>query len=369
MLIASCSHSGHWEEGFQVFERALIEGVKPNSFTIEMLIGACNFKRKGNWERAMYSVSKLQELNQGELPESLTNRLLDLSAAAMHRSTRWQDAMAVFVGLQKLGLECSTTAFNNLLRACGRDRAWETAVNVFEHMVRIGVTATTETYNLLMTACQRLIRSLRSLNGWWRGAAQMLPSKRTPTPSISYLQLATSRGGMLEKALEVVAWMQGSNAELDTTSYEELLGTIEVAEMWDQKGREQPLSPGGKHKGLTKSFVQRPSPYDGMRVLYLEEKEERCTDEILAQEKLGIDTWAPSTMRPAPTKLNGADKSSHLASFNLGQVNSNDWSAKTTGFLPKIAGDGPTTNDMEPEAERVGQHKAVDTPAETVLCT
>ena len=63
------------------------EGVKPNSFTMDLLLRACNFKRYGNWERAMSAVAKLQELSV-EVNDSLVDGLLDVSCAAMHRATR-----------------------------------------------------------------------------------------------------------------------------------------------------------------------------------------------------------------------------------------------------------------------------------------
>jgi pentatricopeptide repeat protein len=54
-----------------------------------------------------------------------------------------------------LTLALKPQAFNELLRACSRDRAWEKALDVFEHMQRMRVTASTETYNALIHACYR----------------------------------------------------------------------------------------------------------------------------------------------------------------------------------------------------------------------
>lgn len=49
----------------------------------------------------------------------------------------------------------TSQAFNELLRACSRDRAGDKAVDVFEHMQRLHVLASTETYNALVHACYR----------------------------------------------------------------------------------------------------------------------------------------------------------------------------------------------------------------------
>ena len=71
--------------------------------------------------------------------------------------------------------------------------------------------------------------------------------------------------------VQVMAWMEGSNADLGEKTYEELIGTLEVAEMWDKKDRLDALDAlGSGRKGLTKSYTTRSTPFDGMRMLYIE---------------------------------------------------------------------------------------------------
>lgn len=67
-----------------------------------------------------------------------------------------------------------------------------------------------------------------------------------------------------------MAWMEGSNAELGEKTYEELLGTLEVAEMWDKKDRLNALDALTSFKGITSNFSTRSTPFDGMRMLYIE---------------------------------------------------------------------------------------------------
>lgn len=85
MLSALLYHSGAGVTPTP-FPRAVGEGIVPNTFTVDQLMRSCNFKRQGHWERAMSAVAKLQE--QGELPATLVDSLLDVSAAAMHRAAR-----------------------------------------------------------------------------------------------------------------------------------------------------------------------------------------------------------------------------------------------------------------------------------------
>lgn len=44
---------------------------------------------------------------------------------------------------------------------------------------------------------------------------------------------------MLEKALEIAAWVQRAGVAFDDATYEELQATIEVAQLWDQKAVRQ----------------------------------------------------------------------------------------------------------------------------------
>ena len=40
---------------------------------------------------------------------------------------------------------------------------------------------------------------------------------------------------MLEKALEIAAWVISTGVQFDDTTYEELMSTAEIASMWDKK--------------------------------------------------------------------------------------------------------------------------------------
>jgi hypothetical protein len=97
---------------------------------------------------------------------------------------------------------------------------------------------------------------------------------------------ACKQKGMLEKALEVFTWMQGSGCAANDTTYESLMLAVEEAREWDDG-----ISLGTPVEGL------RPAPYDGMRCVYMEHHIERSLDERLAEIKLGEASWAPPAMR------------------------------------------------------------------------
>lgn len=40
---------------------------------------------------------------------------------------------------------------------------------------------------------------------------------------------------MLEKALEIAAWVQKSGIDFDATTYDELMATVDIAQLWDDK--------------------------------------------------------------------------------------------------------------------------------------
>jgi len=301
MVLAACSHSGQWEAAFSIFERAMESGLKPNSFTFDILIRACNFKGAGKWEKAMVAVKRMQDCGI-ELPDSIVDALMGVCTTAMRKAERWQEAMAVFLGLQKLGMERVPQAFNELLRACSRDRAWEKALDVFEHMQRMRVTVSTETYNALIHACYRSSESGKVLEifEWMmegRGGSSPI---RPDTETFNTLIAACHERGMLEKACEIVAWMEGSMVDFNGDTFEELIGTLEVAEMWDKKGREQSGGMPTRRGKISTKFAPRPAPFDGMRMMYIENMEERFMEELLSLDKLGVQHWAPATMQPPP---------------------------------------------------------------------
>ena len=70
---------------------------------------------------------------------------------------------------------------------------------------------------------------------------------------------------MLEKALEIAAWVQKTGVEFNDTTYEELMATVDIAQLWDDKALKAALT---RHAAVMPKHL-RPAPYDAMRMMYL----------------------------------------------------------------------------------------------------
>ncbi|GIL65711.1 hypothetical protein Vafri_19391 [Volvox africanus] len=98
---------------------------------------------------------------------------------------------------------------------------------------------------------------------------------------------------MLEKALEIASWVQKTGVEFDDETYGELMATIDVAQLWDDKAMKQARQ---EHKVVLPRNL-RPAPYDAMRVMYLDHLEILQQEELLALEKLGgVGSWASKSL-------------------------------------------------------------------------
>jgi hypothetical protein len=96
------------------------------------------------------------------------------------------------------GVPSDTQTVNSLIKASLAGGALENALGIFEWMVsgrRVTdpLPADIETYNTLIRACHQ--------------------------------------AGQLEKALEIMAWVEQSGVRFNNTTYEELIGVTEIAEV------------------------------------------------------------------------------------------------------------------------------------------
>lgn len=222
--------------------------------------------------------------------------------AAVGRLAELRDfacATAFFTRGMERGIPASTRLYNGFIRSALRSGQIQTALDLFEWMVEgrgnggDPLVADTETYELLLQACHRR--------------------------------------GLLEKALEILAWMEGAGVKASDRCLEELFMTSDIALLWDAKALElateqyRPAAqddpaasagavPAGESGALTRGGASRPlaslptlchpdylrpSPYDGMRHIYLDDAVGRTEEAMLAARKLGIPGWAPPEMRPA----------------------------------------------------------------------
>lgn len=296
MAIASCSHGGHITKAFELVDEMQKGGLAPNTFTALMLIQCCNFKKKGSYQ---YSIRAYKMLTEFQIapPPAAVEALLEVCVVAMLKAQDLQEATAVFAALRELKLAGSTKIFNALMWAHAKCGEWRAALQLFDLMTREGVAADTSSYNALIKACVvggELSAALEVFERMVEGPEGQGPVE-ADVDTFNMLIQACHQAGLLEKALEVMAWLKGSGIEFNVKTYEELINTVEIAQLWDDKAAAQALS----SSLAIFPYQLRPAPFDGMRMLYLEHMEANEAEEALGREKLG-STWVPSSMRGPP---------------------------------------------------------------------
>ncbi|KAG2482285.1 hypothetical protein HYH03_018770 [Edaphochlamys debaryana] len=270
-------------------------GVAPNTYSVLMLLQACNFKRRGAYREAIEAV---QSLEAGGRPasEEVIEALLQVCEAAMHKAPSFEAALSVFEALSGLQLADSTRAYNALLGAAGRCGRWREAQALYAAMAADEVPPSLETHTALIQACV-VGRALdHALDIFEYLVAGRAAHEAVPASIATYNHLihACHQAGMLEKALEIAAWVQRSGVAFDADTYTELLGTIEVAQLWDAKALRGALAGGAP--ALLPGHL-RPAPYDAMRVMYLDHLDALQQEELLALEKLGPGgSWASRSL-------------------------------------------------------------------------
>ncbi|GFH22189.1 uncharacterized protein HaLaN_19614 [Haematococcus lacustris] len=146
---------------------------------------------------------------------------------------------------------------------------------------------------------------------------------------------ACHQAGLLEKALEIASWVMSSGVQFDGTTYDELIATLEIAQLWDVKaakgissgsflaskverkdhcfvapglapgaGQLTRLEAGRNPVATVRSGMEytlfpdqlRPAPFDGLRFMYLDHLEDLQEEAALAALKLRTSSWAASTL-------------------------------------------------------------------------
>ena len=131
-----------------------------------------------------------------------------------------------------VNVPADTESLNCLIKACLAGGALKHALEIFEWMASSKrasepLPANIETYNTLIKACHQV--RIHCLVGSRPERLKAL-SKVTFTRSPS-LFCAQPQAGQLEKALEIMAWVQHSGVQFNDTTYEELIAVTEIAEV------------------------------------------------------------------------------------------------------------------------------------------
>lgn len=367
MALVACSHSGEADKAVEVLENMQKTGITPNEFSVTMVLQAANYKRRGLYKVAIQAVKALPESS----PQSsdVADALLGVFESAMAKATSVDDAEGIFKELESLGLADATRSYNALLRVCARTGEWQRARTHFDKMAHHDIPADTGTFNALMKACLRgnALKEALDIFEWMISGREINSIVPADTETYNTLIKACHQAGLLEKALEIGTWLMATSAatgvDYDHTTMNELIATVEVAQIWDQKavntawitqkgtatdheGRQGRGASGegvDSNEGMVPLAVfpahLRPAPHEPMRFQYMEHVRELDEEAFLAAVKLGQPSWASALTRGShafspkgPPQAQGA--AGELKSLFSSQPATPAWSSPK---LPKIA--------------------------------
>uniref|UniRef100_A0A7S0RI94 Pentacotripeptide-repeat region of PRORP domain-containing protein n=1 Tax=Chlamydomonas leiostraca TaxID=1034604 RepID=A0A7S0RI94_9CHLO len=332
MALLACSHSGQADKALEILGSVQQAGLVPNEFSVTMVLQAANFKRRGLYQVAAQAV-RAMPVSLADAPD-VADTLIGVFEAAMSKAASVQDAEAIFEELRSLGLADATRSYNSMLRVCARKGEWKVARSYFDQMAAQDVPADTATFNALIKACLKggALREALDIYEWMVSGREVHSVLPADTETFNTLIKACHQAGLLEKALEIVTWLMATSAstgvEWDQTTLSELIATVEIAQIWDQKvvsttweskkggpaamagldGSFSKLDPhaaaqAAGNEGMVPLAVfpghLRPAPHEPLRFQYLDHVQQLDEESLLASVKLGQSSWASALTRSA----------------------------------------------------------------------
>lgn len=339
MVIQACAQAGDADSAFNAWRQMQERDVAPNSFTLSSLLHAC--RHLPQQEPFMKAALIWHAAREGDLldAEGLGSSFAQLYGLAVGRCTSSpavEDLFGVVDSqqhLDTLSADVQTEVFTLTIEKFADLRDAEASTSFFTLSLERGLRATTRMYAALIRAAVRggEIWSALELFEWMvQGRGNDGDPIVADAEIYEILLQACHQRGLLEKGAEVFGWMLSSGIKASTKALNELSMTAELAELWDKKvqhmadaerakinewlqaGEEEMVAEDSKLRELIPSLMTlpalcdpsllRPSIYDGMRQVYLDDAASRLEEERLAAPKLGVGSWAPAELRPAPNQ-------------------------------------------------------------------
>ncbi|KAL6747667.1 hypothetical protein V8C86DRAFT_2901986 [Haematococcus lacustris] len=335
MAITAASHSGDVDWALQVLEDIRRQGLQPNDYTLIMVLQAANYKRRGRHKEAVRALAYLPP--HLPLSSEVMDLLLAVFEAAIFHAASLEQAEQVFAEVQGLGLADSTRVYNALLRWCARRGHWRRAQQHFQAMAAQDIPADTATFHALINACVEggALEAALDIYECLVAGREVAEPIAADISTYNALIKACHQAGLLEKALEIASWVMSSGVQFDGTTYDELIATLEIAQLWDVKAakgissgsflaskverKDHCFAAPGRAPGagqLTRLEASRnpvatvrsgmeftlfpdqlrPAPFDGLRFMYLDHLEDLQEEAALAALKLRTSSWAASTL-------------------------------------------------------------------------
>eukprot|EP00798_Chlamydomonas_sp_ICE-L_P021229 gene21229-28145_t len=308
---------------------------------------------------------------------------LDSTPAIFHQAGDLDTALAVFHELNAMLNGSSgvcessfagygTRVYNATIRACAKRGQWQTAQIYFDNMGKPGqwqtaqiyvdnvgkdgsiadtgsygalsmdgLVADTGSYGALITACLNggALDHALEVYEWMVAGRDVNDEIPADIKTYNTLIEACHQAGHLEKALEIMSWVGSTGIAFDTKTYDGLINTVEIAQIWDKKA----ISIGAANSLAVYPEHLRPAPCDEMRMMYLQHLGILEEEEILANTKLGAPSWAPASLTRGSSTQNQpvANGIGGLASMNQHTTNQrggNPYSPVCLSRMPNVMG-------------------------------
>ncbi|XP_008811063.1 pentatricopeptide repeat-containing protein At3g26630, chloroplastic-like [Phoenix dactylifera] len=186
-MIDGCARNGRADEAFELFQRMLEDGARPNEFTVVALSIACTelgclslgrwvhelARKNGGLERSVYVGTALVDMYSkcGSLEDAarVFGQMRNRSSATWNSMItslgvhgRGKEAVAVFREMGRTNVKPDGITFVGVLSACAREGMVEEGFRLFAHMVeRYGIAPLFEHYSCLA----QLLGCANSSNG------------------------------------------------------------------------------------------------------------------------------------------------------------------------------------------------------------
>ena len=362
MVIQACGQCGDVEGALLARGAMHSAGVAPNSFTYVALLEATNYRGHGQLEEALGLWKDMRALMEPE--QSLCEALAAVYRCAVRKAPDAEGVRVCFASLEEsgawddLGEGEQETVVRATVRRLADLRDIAGAMHFFTLSMERQMQASTGMYNEFIRAAVQAGQVKMALDLFeWMAEGRGNGGEPVVADQETYEELirACHRRGLLEKALEVLSWMQGAGLEASQACLEDLVLTSEVALLWDAKAleiaaeetdltaREAAIQDSclGEHRlsslpTLCPPALLRPSPFDGMRQLYLSDAADREEEMLLAAGKLGVKGWAPPELRPAAAPSSAREALPPAASV-AGRPSGGEAGDPTLG-LPELQG-------------------------------
>eukprot|EP00434_Breviolum_minutum_P020182 symbB.v1.2.017798.t1/scaffold1394.1/size200789/21 len=213
--ISACEKGRRWTEALAIFAALPVAKIAANVITYGAAMSAC--EKAAQWQKALFLLASMEGATVAK------------NNIAFCNAFQWQSALQLFWQMPEQGVSQDDVSFSATISACEKGGQWETALSLLNRMPQVRISPSIPTISAAVTACEGMSQWEMALHLFFKSEGVDGVDGILMNSAIS----AAEKGGRWDVALQLLGEFEERQLKKTEITYTAAISACESSSKWE----------------------------------------------------------------------------------------------------------------------------------------